>query len=152
MHHTRTGQDTVRCAWRCFPWSRGALSPFEWSVERVICTRPDVAKPGNIEHNQGSENREGHWLAFFWHGCRPVPIPLATPRCVGYVQVVEAACAVGHMLHGKSLENVASGIDCHTVKQPWGVVAGICPFNFPAMVLISSLFLPALCQGQYCKT
>lgn len=54
------------------------------------------------------------------------------------MQVVEAASAVGHMLHGKSLENVASGIDCHTVKQPLGVVAGICPFNFPAMVSLLS--------------
>lgn len=56
-----------------------------------------------------------------------------------FVQVVEAASAVGHMLHGKSLENVAAGIDCHTVKQPLGVVAGICPFNFPAMVMFSHI-------------
>ncbi|GFH17392.1 methylmalonate-semialdehyde dehydrogenase, partial [Haematococcus lacustris] len=35
---------------------------------------------------------------------------------------------------GEVVENVAAGIDCQSVRQPLGVVAGICPFNFPAMV------------------
>jgi malonate-semialdehyde dehydrogenase (acetylating)/methylmalonate-semialdehyde dehydrogenase len=35
---------------------------------------------------------------------------------------------------GESLENVARGIDCDSIRQPLGVVAGITPFNFPAMV------------------
>lgn len=35
---------------------------------------------------------------------------------------------------GEVLENVASSIDCHSLRQPLGVVSGICPFNFPAMV------------------
>jgi malonate-semialdehyde dehydrogenase (acetylating)/methylmalonate-semialdehyde dehydrogenase len=35
---------------------------------------------------------------------------------------------------GQSLENVAKGIDCQTIRQPLGVCAGITPFNFPAMV------------------
>jgi malonate-semialdehyde dehydrogenase (acetylating)/methylmalonate-semialdehyde dehydrogenase len=35
---------------------------------------------------------------------------------------------------GDSLENVSRGIDCHSIRQPLGVCAGISPFNFPAMV------------------
>ena len=51
------------------------------------------------------------------------------------LEVVEAACSstVSHMM-GSSLENISRGMDCVTYKQPLGVVAGICPFNFPAMI------------------
>ena len=47
---------------------------------------------------------------------------------------IEYACGVPSLLMGESLENVARGIDCDTIRQPLGVVAGITPFNFPAMV------------------
>lgn len=49
-------------------------------------------------------------------------------------EVVEAACGIGPQLMGETLENVAGGIDCYSIRQPLGVCAGICPFNFPAMV------------------
>ena len=44
---------------------------------------------------------------------------------------VSISCAP---LFGVQVENVASGIDCYSIRQPLGVCAGICPFNFPAMV------------------
>ena len=47
---------------------------------------------------------------------------------------VEFACGVGHLLKGGFSEQAATGVDVHSVKQPLGVVAGITPFNFPAMV------------------
>ncbi|GFR48792.1 hypothetical protein Agub_g10740 [Astrephomene gubernaculifera] len=50
------------------------------------------------------------------------------------LEVVETACGIAPFLTGEMLENVAGGIDCYSVRQPLGVVAGICPFNFPAMV------------------
>ena len=50
------------------------------------------------------------------------------------IEVVEFACGVPTLLMGESLENIARGIDCHTDRHPLGVVAGICPFNFPALV------------------
>ena len=51
------------------------------------------------------------------------------------LEVVEFACGLAPALMGSHLENVASGgVDCYSVKQPLGVVAGICPFNFPAMI------------------
>jgi malonate-semialdehyde dehydrogenase (acetylating)/methylmalonate-semialdehyde dehydrogenase len=60
------------------------------------------------------------------------------PDAMGSVQrgieVVEFACGVPHLLKGEHSENVGSGVDCHTVRQPVGVCAGITPFNFPVMV------------------
>lgn len=51
------------------------------------------------------------------------------------LEVVEYACGLAPALMGSHLEHVASGgVDCYSVRQPLGVVAGICPFNFPAMI------------------
>ena len=50
------------------------------------------------------------------------------------IQMVEVACGMPSLMMGDSLNDVAKGIDCHTIRQPIGVVAGITPFNFPAMV------------------
>jgi malonate-semialdehyde dehydrogenase (acetylating)/methylmalonate-semialdehyde dehydrogenase len=48
--------------------------------------------------------------------------------------MVEVACGMPSLMMGDSLNDVASGIDSHTIRQPIGVCAGITPFNFPAMV------------------
>jgi len=50
------------------------------------------------------------------------------------IQMVEMGCGMPSLLMGDSLNDVAAGIDCKTVRQPIGVCAGITPFNFPAMV------------------
>jgi malonate-semialdehyde dehydrogenase (acetylating)/methylmalonate-semialdehyde dehydrogenase len=50
------------------------------------------------------------------------------------IQMVEVACGMPSLMMGDSLNDVAKGIDCHTIRQPIGVCAGITPFNFPAMV------------------
>ncbi len=50
------------------------------------------------------------------------------------IQMVEVACGMPSLMMGDSLNDVATGIDCKTVRQPIGVCAGITPFNFPAMV------------------
>jgi len=50
------------------------------------------------------------------------------------IQMVEVACGMPSLMMGDSLNDVAAGIDCKTIRQPIGVVAGITPFNFPAMV------------------
>jgi malonate-semialdehyde dehydrogenase (acetylating)/methylmalonate-semialdehyde dehydrogenase len=50
------------------------------------------------------------------------------------IEMVEFACGIPSLLMGQSLENIARGIDCDTIRQPLGVCAGITPFNFPAMV------------------
>ncbi len=50
------------------------------------------------------------------------------------IQMVEVACGAPSLLMGQALEDVATGIDCESVRQPMGVFACIAPFNFPAMV------------------
>ncbi|MCP3920938.1 MAG: CoA-acylating methylmalonate-semialdehyde dehydrogenase [bacterium] len=50
------------------------------------------------------------------------------------IQMVEVATAAPSLLMGQSLEDIATGIDCESVRQPMGVFACIAPFNFPAMV------------------
>ena len=50
------------------------------------------------------------------------------------IQMVEVACGMPSLMMGDSLNDVASGIDSHTIRQPIGVCVGITPFNFPAMV------------------
>ena len=49
-------------------------------------------------------------------------------------EVVEFACGIPHLLKGEMTEQVGSDVDAYSVSQPLGVVAGISPFNFPAMV------------------
>ena len=60
------------------------------------------------------------------------------PDAMGSVQrgieVVEFACGIPHLLKGEHSEDVGTGVDTHTVRQPVGVCAGITPFNFPVMV------------------
>ncbi|MGK4218135.1 MULTISPECIES: CoA-acylating methylmalonate-semialdehyde dehydrogenase [Kocuria] len=50
------------------------------------------------------------------------------------VEVVEFAAGAPHLLKGEFSANAGTGIDVHSVRQPLGVVAGITPFNFPAMI------------------
>ena len=47
---------------------------------------------------------------------------------------IEFACGIPHLLKGSYSEQAASGVDVYSIRQPLGVVAGITPFNFPAMV------------------
>ncbi|MCK6080085.1 CoA-acylating methylmalonate-semialdehyde dehydrogenase [Microbacterium sp. EYE_5] len=63
------------------------------------------------------------------------------------LEVVEFACGASHLLKGEYSENVSTGVDVYSVKQPVGVVGVISPFNFPAMVPL--WFLPiALVAGN----
>ncbi len=50
------------------------------------------------------------------------------------IDVVDFACGLGHLLKGERSQDVSTGVDAFSVRQPLGVVAGITPFNFPAMV------------------
>jgi malonate-semialdehyde dehydrogenase (acetylating)/methylmalonate-semialdehyde dehydrogenase len=50
------------------------------------------------------------------------------------VDVIEFAIGIPHLLKGEYTENAGTGIDVYSLRQPLGVVAGITPFNFPAMI------------------
>ncbi len=50
------------------------------------------------------------------------------------LEVIEFACGVPHLLKGEYTQGAGPGIDVYSMRQPLGVVAGITPFNFPAMI------------------
>src|SRR3954468_24586305 len=50
------------------------------------------------------------------------------------LEVVEFACGIPHLLKGEYSEGAGPSIDLYSMRQPLGVVAGITPFNFPAMI------------------
>src|SRR3954470_205693 len=60
---------------------------------------------------------------------------------------VEFACGVPHLLKGGFSEQASTGVDVYNIRQPLGVVAGITPFNFPAMVPMW-MFANALACGN----
>ena len=63
------------------------------------------------------------------------------------LEVVEFAVGAPHLLKGEITENVGTSVDSHSLRQPLGVVAGITPFNFPAMVPMW-MFPVALATGN----
>lgn len=50
------------------------------------------------------------------------------------IEVIEFAIGIPHLLKGEFTEGAGTGIDVYSIRQPLGVVAGITPFNFPAMI------------------
>jgi len=50
------------------------------------------------------------------------------------LEVIEFACGVPHLLKGEYTQGAGPGIDVYSMRQPLGVVAGVTPFNFPAMI------------------
>jgi malonate-semialdehyde dehydrogenase (acetylating)/methylmalonate-semialdehyde dehydrogenase len=65
------------------------------------------------------------------------------------VDNVDNALAIPQLMQGSSLEDIATGIDCHTVRQPLGVFAAITPFNFPAMVPMWFLPYAVACGNTF---
>ena len=63
------------------------------------------------------------------------------------LEVVEFACGIPHLLKGEYTESAGPGIDLYSMRQPLGVVAGITPFNFPAMIPLWKC-APALACGN----
>jgi len=61
-------------------------------------------------------------------------IPDAAGSLQRGIEVVEFACGIPHLLKGEFSEQVGTGVDCYSLRQPIGVCAGVTPFNFPAMV------------------
>jgi malonate-semialdehyde dehydrogenase (acetylating)/methylmalonate-semialdehyde dehydrogenase len=62
------------------------------------------------------------------------PIPDALGEVARGLENIEFACGVPNLLKGGFSEQVSRGLDVYQIRQPLGVVAGITPFNFPAMV------------------
>src|SRR5262249_31123130 len=63
------------------------------------------------------------------------------------LEVVEFCCGLPSLLKSEYSEQASTGIDVYSIRQPLGVVAGITPFNFPAMVPMW-MWAPALACGN----
>ncbi len=65
------------------------------------------------------------------------------------LEVVEFASGIPHLLKGEHSENVGTGVDSWSLRQPLGVCAGITPFNFPAMVPLWMFPLAIACGNTF---
>jgi len=74
-------------------------------------------------------------------------LPDAKGDVIRGLEVAEFCIGAPHLLKGEFTEGAGPGIDLHSVRQPLGVVAGITPFNFPAMIPMWK-FCPAIVCGN----
>jgi malonate-semialdehyde dehydrogenase (acetylating)/methylmalonate-semialdehyde dehydrogenase len=65
------------------------------------------------------------------------------------LEVIEYACGIPQLLKGEFSEGASTGINVHSLRQPVGVVAGITPFNFPAMVPLWMFPLAIACGNTF---
>ncbi|MFD7510335.1 CoA-acylating methylmalonate-semialdehyde dehydrogenase, partial [Streptomyces sp. NPDC059853] len=65
------------------------------------------------------------------------------------LEIVELACGIPQHLKGQLSTQVSSGVDVASIRQPLGVVAGITPFNFPAMVPLWMFPLALACGNTF---
>ena len=62
---------------------------------------------------------------------------------------IEYACGIAQLMKGELSENVSTNVDSYSIRQPLGVVAGITPFNFPAMVPLWMYPLAIACGNTF---
>jgi malonate-semialdehyde dehydrogenase (acetylating) / methylmalonate-semialdehyde dehydrogenase len=68
------------------------------------------------------------------------------------IEVIEFACGIPHLMKGEYTEGAGPGIDIYSMRQPLGVVAGITPFNFPAMIPMWMFGVAIACGNVFiCK-
>ncbi len=65
------------------------------------------------------------------------------------LEVVEFACGIAHLMKGEGSEQISTRVDSTSYRQPLGVVAGITPFNFPAMVPMWMFPLALACGNAF---
>ena len=65
------------------------------------------------------------------------------------LEVVEFACGIPHLLKGAFSDNVATGVDMYSMRQPLGVCVGVTPFNFPAMVPMWMFPIAVACGNTF---
>jgi malonate-semialdehyde dehydrogenase (acetylating)/methylmalonate-semialdehyde dehydrogenase len=65
------------------------------------------------------------------------------------LEVVEFACGIPHALKGEHTEGAGPGIDVFSMRQPLGVVCGITPFNFPAMIPMWMFAVAVACGNTF---
>lgn len=100
-------------SWRDAPLTRRQNIMFAFR-ELVAENRGEIAKAMTAEHGKTIDDALG--------------------EVQRGLEVIEFACNIAHLLKGDYSEQVSTGVDTYSFRQSLGVVAGITPFNFPAMV------------------
>lgn len=113
-------------AWRAASLSKRAEVMFRFH-QLVVSHRDEIAELVSLEHGK-------------------VPSDAAGELARG-IENVEFACGIPQLMKGSFSEQVSTGIDVYSIRQPLGVVAGITPFNFPAMVPMW-MFANAIATGN----
>ena len=113
-------------SWRSSSLSKRAEVLFKFH-QIVVSRRDEIANLVSQEHGK-------------------VPSDAAGELARG-IENIEFACGIPQMLKGSYSEQVSSGVDVYSLRQPLGVVAGITPFNFPAMVPMW-MFANAIATGN----
>ncbi|KAJ6409377.1 hypothetical protein OIU84_008970 [Salix udensis] len=65
------------------------------------------------------------------------------------LEVVEHACGLASLQSGEFVSNISSGIDTYTIREPLGVCAGICSFEFPAMIPLWIFPIAVTCGNTF---
>ena len=65
------------------------------------------------------------------------------------LEVIEFACGIPHLLKGEYTQGAGPGIDIYAMRQPLGLVAGITPFNFPAMIPMWMFGIALACGNAF---
>jgi malonate-semialdehyde dehydrogenase (acetylating)/methylmalonate-semialdehyde dehydrogenase len=122
----------IQAAKRAFPaWralSLGRRTELMFRIRQLVLEqRDDIARLITAEHGKVLEDARG--------------------EVTRGLEVIEVCCGLPNLLKGDMTEQASTGIDVYSIRQPLGVVAGITPFNFPAMVPMW-MWAPALACGN----
>ena len=115
-------------SWRATPLSRRAEVMFKLR-ELVDANRREIAELLTLEHGK--------------------TVPDAMGEVARGLENIEFACGVPQLLKGGFSEQASRGIDVYQIRQPLGVVAGITPFNFPAMVPMWMFPIAIACGNSF---
>ena len=96
--------------------------------------QPAAPRPRDVQVSRTDRRRKWISLARLLSSEHGKTLPDAKGDIQRGVEVVEFACGVPHLLKGEYTDGAGPGIDLYSMRQPLGVVAGITPFNFPAMI------------------
>ena len=113
-------------AWRAMSLSRKSSILFRIR-ELVFQHKDDIARILTSEHGKVFSDAQG--------------------EVARGLEVVEFCCGIPELLKGGYTEQASTGIDVYSIRQPLGVVGGITPFNFPAMVPMW-MWAPAIACGN----
>lgn len=128
VHRAVAAAQAAFPAWRATPLSKRSDILFGFR-QLLDANRKELAETVTSEHGK--------------------TVPDALGEVARGVENVEFACGVPNLLKGGYSEQVSTGVDVYSIRQPLGVVAGVTPFNFPAMVPLWMLASALACGNTF---